>query len=97
VEQPFFERNFGGFVSNNAVPREESKMSTVPDGVYTVDTAAEIVVCHRATIWREIRRNRLAAARVGTEWRITAESLRRYLDGKPPSRPNALTTTSAAL
>ncbi len=71
-------------------------MSTIPDGVYTIDDAAGIAHVNRHTIWREIRRNRLAAARVGTQWRIMAEDLRRYLNGEPPTRPNDLSTRTTA-
>jgi excisionase family DNA binding protein len=46
----------------------------------TVNEAAGIAGCHKATILREIRRGRLRAAKVGSEWRITARHLREYLE-----------------
>lgn len=53
---------------------------------YTRGEAAAIGNVHPRTIWREIRRGRLKATRVGARYRIAPEDLQRYLDGLPPEQ-----------
>lgn len=45
---------------------------------YTIAELAHIWNCHPKTVWRMIRAGRLAAFRVGREWRIPASCVDSY-------------------
>lgn len=47
--------------------------------VMTINEAAEVCGVHRNTIVNMIRDGRLAATKVGREWRITKDEIRRML------------------
>jgi len=57
----------------------------------TVDEAATYANCHRETILRMIRRGDLAALKVGTTYRISADEFTPTRREKPPvAKPEAL-------
>ena len=49
---------------------------------YTLGEVAELLNCHKETLRREIKSNRLRAAKIGKEWRISKTDLEEYWTAK---------------
>ena len=50
------------------------------DATYSVSEVAGVLNVSKMTVYRHIQNGRLEAQRVGTSYRVTAESLRRILE-----------------
>lgn len=48
--------------------------------VYTVTEVAEILKIHRDTLKRKIYKKEIEAFKVGREWRITKDSLMKFIE-----------------
>ena len=48
----------------------------------SITQAADLLGCHRVTVYRQIRKGSLRAYRVGRKWFITEDALAAYVGGE---------------
>lgn len=69
---------------------ELSEMEETMEEVMTAEEAADVLKVHYETVYKEIRRGNLQARKAGKAWRITKDSIDRYLRGERPAPREAL-------
>jgi excisionase family DNA binding protein len=53
---------------------------SIPTRLYTVVEVAEYLALSVPTVYRQVRRKKLHASKVGGEWRISAEAICKLLE-----------------